>query len=149
MHGGKRAGSGRKPININVQDVEKLAALQCTDEDMAACFHVNLRTFERRRKQRAFAEAIERGRALGRVSLRRRLFELAKKGNVAAAIFLAKNLLGYRDAIRNEHSGPDGGPIPIEARPDISNLSPEEFSQFEALLAQFEALLDKKNGKNK
>ena len=41
------------------------------------------------------------------------LFTLAAKGNVAAAIFLAKNLLGYKDYFANEHSGPDGGPIPV------------------------------------
>lgn len=33
------------------------------------------------------------------------------KGNPAANIFLAKNLLGYTDLLRNEHTGPDGGPI--------------------------------------
>ena len=34
-------------------------------------------------------------------------------GNIAAAIFLAKNLLGYHDVVNNEHSGPGGGPIQI------------------------------------
>ena len=56
---------------------------------------------------------MERGRAKGRVSVRRMLFTLAAKGNVAAAIFLAKNLLGYKDYFSNEHSGPEGGPIPV------------------------------------
>ena len=46
--------------------------------------------------------ALERVRALS-----------AAKGNVAAAIFLAKNLLGYKDYFANEHSGPDGGPITV------------------------------------
>jgi hypothetical protein len=134
MHGGKRAGSGRKKVDINLREVEKLAALQCTDEELAAWFHVNPRTIERRRQHQAFAEAIECGRALGRLSVRRKLFALANKGNVAANIFLAKNLLGYRDAVRNEHSGPDGRPIPIEALPDLSNLSAEEFAQFQTLM---------------
>jgi hypothetical protein len=51
---------------------------------------------------------------------------LASNGNVAASIFLAKNLLGYRDVVASELSGPDGRPIPIESRPDLSNLSDEE-----------------------
>jgi hypothetical protein len=50
----------------------------------------------------------------------------AAKGNAPAAIFLAKNLLGYRDVQRNEHSGPDGSPIPINAGLDLSRLSTEE-----------------------
>jgi hypothetical protein len=35
---------------------------------------------------------------------------LANACNVAASIFLAKNLLGYRDVTSNEHNSPDGGP---------------------------------------
>ena len=39
------------------------------------------------------------------------LFRLGNNGNVAAAIFLAKNLLGYRDVVNNQLSGLDGGDI--------------------------------------
>ena len=77
---------------------------------------------------------MERGKAQGRLSLRRNLWGLAKKGNPAANIFLAKNLLGYRDVVSNEHSGPGGGAIPIDARPDLSRLSDEEFERLQALL---------------
>jgi len=59
---------------------------------------------------------------------------LAVKGNPAANIFLAKNLLGYRDVLSNEHSGPDGGPIPLDSRPDLSQLSDEELEQLQALM---------------
>ena len=41
------------------------------------------------------------------------MWGLAVKGNPAANIFLAKNLLGYKDVLSNEHSGPDGGPIQV------------------------------------
>jgi hypothetical protein len=68
------------------------------------------------------------------VSVRRNLFRLASTGNVAASIFLAKNLLGYRDVVANEVSGPDGRPIPIESRPDLSNLSDEELDQLQSLV---------------
>ena len=54
---------------------------------------------------------MERGKAKGRVSVRRNLFRLATSGNLGANIFLAKNLLGYKDVVSNEHSGPEGGPI--------------------------------------
>jgi len=56
---------------------------------------------------------MERGKAKGRVSVRRNLFHQAGKGNVAATIFLAKNHLGLKDVIANEHSGPEGAPIPV------------------------------------
>jgi hypothetical protein len=131
MHGGQRAGAGRKALNIDLGELEKLCGLQCTDEELAAWFGVSARTIERRRKQPAFAEAMERGRAKGRISVRRMLFGQAAKGNAAAAIFLAKNVLGYRDVRSNEHSGPDGGPIPMDDGIDLSQLSREELEQLQ------------------
>jgi hypothetical protein len=76
---------------------------------------------------------MERARAKGRVSVRRSLFRMAAANNVAAAIFLAKNLLGYRDVVNNEHSGLAGGPIQIAAKPDFSQLSDEELKQLRAI----------------
>jgi hypothetical protein len=103
MHGGRRAGAGRKPVDIDLEQVEKLCGLQCTDEDLAGFFGVNVRMIERRRRRYAFfAAAMERGRAKGRISLRRGLFLQATQGKTAALIFLAKNLPGSRDARDNE-----------------------------------------------
>ena len=113
MNGGKRPRAGRKAVKIDLAELEKLSSLQCTDEEMALFFGVSARTIERRRKKPVFAAAIERGRAKGRLSVRRTLFQQANNGNIAAAIFLAKNLLGYKDYLSNEHSGPEGGPIPL------------------------------------
>ena len=113
MAGGARSGSGRKRIKIDLAELEKLCSLQCTDDEIASFFGVSPRTIERRKKQPAFAEAVARGKARGRLSLRRSLWGLAVKGNPAANIFLSKNLLGYKDVLSNEHSGPDGGPIQV------------------------------------
>ena len=134
MHGGKRTGAGRRAASIDLTEVEKLGALQCTDEEIAAWFGVTARTLERRKKKPAFAGAMGRGRAKGRISVRRLLHAQATQGSTAAAIFLAKNLLGYRDVRRNEHSGPDGGPIPIDGGLDLSRLSAEEIEQLSALV---------------
>ena len=133
MLGGARSGAGRKPVKIRTSTLAQLCALQCTDEEIAAFFGVSVRTIERRRRNPAFAAAMEGGKAKGRVSLRRSLWKLAKQGNPAANIFLAKNLLGYRDAVTNEHSGPGGGPIPLDSQPDLSKLSDEEFQTMQKL----------------
>ncbi len=111
MAGGTRPGAGRKAVTINLLELEKLCTLQCTDEEIASFLGVSVRTVERRKKKPAFTEAMERGKAKGRLSLRRSLWGLAAKGNAAANIFLAKNLLGYKDYFANEHSGPDGAPV--------------------------------------
>ena len=124
----------RPKSKIDLAELEKLCGMQCTDEEVAAFFGVSTRTVERRRRVERFREVMERARAKGRVSVRRNLFRLASNGNVAAAIFLAKNLLGYRDVVANEHSGQDGRPISIDSRPDLSHLSDEELEQLQSLV---------------
>jgi hypothetical protein len=124
----------RPKAKIDLVELEKLCAMQCTDEEIAAFFGVSTKTVERRRKVQRFSDVMEQARAKGRVSVRRNLFRLANNGNVAAAIFLAKNLLGYRDVVASELSGPDGRPISIDSRPDLSNLSDEELDQLQSLV---------------
>jgi hypothetical protein len=138
MKGGKRPKAGRKPITIDLVELEKLSSVQCTDAELAAILQVSVRTIERRKKDPAFAETIDRGRARGRVSVRRMLFAQGAKGNVAAAIFLAKNLLGYKDYFSSEHSGPDGGPIVIGPAPELGALTDEELKQLSILVSKTE-----------
>src|SRR5580658_3916528 len=88
MKGGKRLRAGRKPVHIDLEQVEKLAAIQCTEAEIASVIGVSERTIERRKQQPDFAEAMARGKARGRVSLRRSLWALAQKGNPAGNIFL-------------------------------------------------------------
>ena len=119
----------RPKVKIDLAEVEKLYGMQCTDEEVAAFLGVSTRTIERRRQNPLFNEMAERAKAKGRISVRRSLFRLAAAGNIAAAIFLSKNLLGYRDVVNNEHSGPGGGPIQVAGRPDLSQLSDDEIQQ--------------------
>lgn len=107
----------RPEANIDLVELEKLCTMQCTDEEVAAFFGVSTRTIERRRKVERFRKIMDNAKAKGRISVRRSLFRLAANGNIAAAIFLAKNLLGYRDVVNNELSGVAGGAIQIAARP--------------------------------
>jgi hypothetical protein len=116
----------RPEAKIDLVELEKLCGMQCTDEEIAAFFNVSTRTIERRRKVKRFSEIMDHAKAKGRVSVRRSLFRMAAKDNFAAAIFLSKNLLGYRDVVNTEHSGLAGGPIQIAARPDFSQLTDEE-----------------------
>ena len=123
----------RPKAEIDLAELEKLYGMQCTDEEVAAFLGVSTRTIERRRQSPQFNDAIERAKAKGRISIRRSLFRLAAAGQIAAAIFLAKNLLGYRDVVNTEHSGPGGGPIQVAGRPDLSQLSDEELQQLRTI----------------
>src|SRR5580698_6652777 len=112
----------RPEAKIDLSELEKLCGMQCTDEEIAAFFGVSTRTVERRRKVQKFSEIMDNAKAKGRISVRRSLFRMAAKDNVAAAIFLSKNLLGYRDVLNTEHTGLAGGPIQIAAKPDLTQL---------------------------
>lgn len=87
---------------INPDQVESLAAINCTVEEIASVLGCDKRTLERR-----FAATIKKGREQGRSSLRRMMWEKAKSGNVTMMIWLSKNLLGYSDKISqtNEDTG--------------------------------------------
>ena len=126
----------RPEAKIDLAELEKLCGMQCTDEEVAAFFGVSTRTIVRRRLVPKFREIMDQARAKGRISVRRSLFKLAAAGNVAAAIFLSKNLLGYRDVVTNEHSGPGGSAISIDSRPDFSKLTNEELQQLRHLVGK-------------
>lgn len=101
---------------VDMTELEKLGMLQCTNAEVAAFFGISERAVElRMQNSKEFREAIEKGRALGRVSLRRKQMQAAEQGNPAMLIWLGKQLLGQRDVIAAEISGPQGGPVQIEA----------------------------------
>ena len=90
-----------KRAPINLVEVEKLAALHVTDQEMAGWFEVNVRTIERRKKNRKFAAAIERGRAKGKISIRRMQMQMLQAGNSTMGVWLGKQILG-----QNEYAPP-------------------------------------------
>ena len=47
-------------------------------------------------------------------------------------------LLGLDAPVRQEHSGPEGGPIPVQSQPDLSKLSTEELLELRELLGKTE-----------
>lgn len=113
MAGGARPGSGRKPVNLDLSELEKLCSLQCSDEEIASWFNVSVRTIQTRRKQRPFAEVMDRGRARGRISVRRTQMRIAEQGSAAMSIWLGKQLLGQRDVTPVELTGPARQPLRI------------------------------------
>ncbi len=89
-----------RPFRIfDLEEIKKLAALGCTDEEIADFVDTSSKTIERRKKDEPdFCRAYKKGRADLKQSLRRTLLKRATDDNSpAAAIFLAKNLLGMRD----------------------------------------------------
>jgi hypothetical protein len=77
---------------IDVKQVEELAAIDCTYEEMAAVLDCSTKTLKRR-----FGPLIEKGRESGKTSLRRAQFKAAIGGNVTMLIWLGKQRLGQAD----------------------------------------------------
>ena len=87
-----------KKIELDSAQVEALAALQCTFDEIASGLAVSTDTLDRRRKDDpAIADAIKRGRDLGTRSLRRLQRTAAKDGNVTMQIWLGKQWLKQTD----------------------------------------------------
>jgi transcriptional antiterminator len=85
----------RDKIEFNLESLESLCRLNCTLDEIAAYFNVSVKTVERRYKEEDdFAAAVDRGKAHGRLSLRRKQLELVDKGNASMAKprFLRANL---------------------------------------------------------
>src|SRR5262249_60311562 len=78
---------------IDLAELEKLCSMQATDEEIAAWFKVTTRTIERRRKVRAVREEMERGKAKGRISVRRAQPKLLEGGNATVGVWLGKGMV--------------------------------------------------------
>jgi len=64
-------------------------------------FGVSVRTIERRRKQRKFRDAMERGKAKGRISVRRLQMKLLEEGNATMGVWLGKQMLGQTNPLNH------------------------------------------------
>lgn len=90
---------GRPKIQIDYNTVEKLANIQCTQEEIASFLDISVRTLQR---DEEFCRIYKKGQENGKMSLRRMQYKLAEK-NTAMAIFLGKQYLGQKDNVEVEH----------------------------------------------
>ncbi len=93
----KKAGRPRKEIDFKV--FEGLCFLQCTKSEICSALSVDEGTLDRRLKEYYkdnFSVVYKKFSEGGKISLRRTLFDHAKK-SAAVAIFLSKNMLGMSD----------------------------------------------------
>jgi hypothetical protein len=128
-----RCRRGRKPVHMDLSELEKLSALQCTDQEIAGWFGVTTRTIESRRKKPEFAAVMDRGRIKGRISVRRAQMKMLEGGNATMGVWLGKQHLGQRDIVTTEHTGLGGGPIQVTAKPDFTRLTEQEVLQLREL----------------
>ena len=100
----KKSKMGRPRIVVDWEAAKKLAQLHCTGEEIAAFFDFSFDTLTRavkREYKMTFAEWYKRYSANGKISLRRKQYEIALSGNCSMLIWLGKQLLEQR-----EHKAP-------------------------------------------
>ena len=88
----------RPKIKIDYSIVEKLANIQCTQEEIASFLELSVRTLQR---DEEFCRIYKKGQDNGKMSLRRMQFKLADK-NPTMAIWLGKQYLKQKDNIEVE-----------------------------------------------
>lgn len=94
--------AGRPKKQIDKDQFEKLCGLQCTLEEFCCYFSCNTDTLEKWCKKiykMNFSEIFRIKRGNGKISLRRKQFELAMSGNPTMLIWLGRNMLGQTDKI--------------------------------------------------
>jgi len=91
---------GRPRIELDLNTIDKLCAIQCTGEEIASVLSIDYDTLNRRLKQEtgfSFTEYFIKKSGSGKASLRRRQFELAANGNPTMLVWLGKQYLGQSD----------------------------------------------------
>lgn len=99
---------GRPPAEIDLEQLEKLGQLQCTQPELAAFFGVTLRTIEKRLALPEYREAYDKGKGNGLTSLRRAQFRAAVEDkNPTMLVWMGKQLLDQKDKSHNENRSVD------------------------------------------
>lgn len=126
-------GGGRPKFDVDYEQVEKLAGLQCTQEEIASYLGCSVDTLQRDEK---FCGIYKSGMDKGRMSLRRKQWQAANDGDKTMLVWLGKQYLGQRDKKDTDHSSKDGSMSP--------SINPKKLSTkaLQELLAARESTID-------
>lgn len=114
---------GGAPIkDIDIEELEKLVAMGCPNEEIASWFGVSKRTLYNRCQEEPFKTVYSSARHKLNIRLRRKQLEMALKGNVAMLIWLGKVMLGQKDAMRL--SGDENDPLTFDGKIEIIHVEP-------------------------
>ena len=94
---------GRPKVIFDLDVVEKLSGLGCTNENIAEWFSCTVRTVERRKSENPeFCRAINEGRSKLVARLRKAQLDACWNGSVPMLIWMGKQLLDQKDKVHNE-----------------------------------------------
>ncbi|MDV3239075.1 MAG: LuxR family transcriptional regulator [Gammaproteobacteria bacterium] len=106
----RKSTKKRPRIEIDLAEVERLASLGLTQEQIAASLGISERTLRNRKESSAeFADAIKAGQAKGISEVANALWTNAMGGNVTAQIFFLKARAKWKDK-HEDGAGDDDAP---------------------------------------
>lgn len=88
----KKNKGGRPKKQVDQDLLYKLATIHCTMKEMVDILGVSEDTLKRN-----FSDIIDKGKAEGKMRLRRKQIEVAMKGNAVMLIWLGKQMLGQAE----------------------------------------------------
>lgn len=125
----------RTKIEIDLKKVEEYAQICDNEEEIALALGIGYATLKRRKKDNELFElAIKTGRAKANAFVGGKLMQLVREGNPAATIFYMKSRCGWRETVRQEITGAEGGSIKIDNNPDLDDVSLDDLKKARALL---------------
>lgn len=132
---------GRKAIQFDLTEVEKLASHGLTERQIYLCLGISHETFyKNKRINIEFTEALEKGKATGLALVSNALFENALEGNTTAQIFYMKCRGDFGQwPDRREITGPGGQAIPI-LQQQVVHLEGATFEDLEFLQSAIKRL---------
>lgn len=95
--------TGRPKTIIDWEELDKLCFIQCTCAEIAGWFRCSTYTIDRLCKEKwglNFTDYFNKKSVGGRISLRRKQFQIATAGNVPLLIFLGKQYLGQTEGLK-------------------------------------------------
>lgn len=104
-----------RPKKVLTEDaiklIENMSKIMCTEEEIADVLECSRDLFYTKENENLYRQAIEKGKAMGKQSLRRKQYEVAMKGNSSMLIWLGKQWLNQTDKVEATTSFEDLQPL--------------------------------------
>lgn len=112
----RRGGRQRRPVDKEL--IFKLAAIHCSNREIASIVGIHIDSL-----QRFYKDIIQAGKESGKGKLRRKMWEQALNGNITMMIWLSKQHLGMAD---NVLVSDDKKPLPWTDDEEKPQQKPED-----------------------
>lgn len=131
------AGRPKKDLtDEQIQQIEKLAGYGLNEDLIADFFGMGDETLRARMKEDpVIMRAYKKGRAVRISEVSFKLQENIDKGDQASIFFYLKTQARWSETVKQEISGPDGGPVQVQTGLDLSKLSLKKRKAMLAILA--------------